>query len=185
MNAVQQALIYLTRTNGQVTSQILKDLISDHAPRAAKMRALYKRYKAEQDGVPIFTRPMPDANKINNKLNNDFFSDIVDTKVGYFAGEPIAYNLDKVSYSSEDGELNEVDFQAHNTVLDRFKNTNSIEDLDAETAKMAAICGTAARLCYIDGEGMERICNIPPWDVIFIGDRSTVRPVCGGTIQSP
>lgn len=173
MNAVQQALVHLVRLNGQVTSQIIKELISDHAPRASKMRNLYKRYKAEQDGVPIFTRPMPDANKINNRLNNDFFSDIVDTKVGYFAGEPIAYNLDKVSYSSEDGELNEADFQAHNSVLDRFKITNSIEDLDAETAKMAAICGTAARLCYIDGEGMERICNIPPWEAIFIGDRST------------
>ena len=173
MNAVQQALIYLTSANGQVTSQIIKDLIADHAPRAAKMKALYKRYRADYDGVPIFQRSFEDPNKINNKLNNDFFSDIVDTKVGYFAGEPIAYNLDKVSYSSEDGELNEADFQAHNSVLDRFKITNNIEDLDAETAKMAAICGTAARLCYIDSEGMERICNIPPWEVIFVGDRST------------
>jgi len=173
LNAVQQALIYLTRTNGQVTSQIIKDLIADHAPRAVKMKALYKRYRADYDGVPIFQRRFEDPNKINNKLNNDFFSDIVDTKVGYFAGQPISYNLDKVSYSSEDGELNEADFQAHKTVLDRFKITNNVEDLDAETAKMAAICGTAARLCYIDGEGMERICNIPPWEVIFIGDRST------------
>lgn len=173
LNAVQQALIYLTRTNGQVTSQIIKDLISDHAPRAAKMKALYKRYKADQDGVPIFQRSFEDPNKINNKLNNDFFSDIVDTKVGYFAGEPIAYNLDKTSYSGENGELNETDYRAHSSIIDRFRTVNNIDDLDAETAKMAAICGTAARLCYIDSEGMERICNIPPWEAIFIGDRST------------
>ena len=73
LNAVQQALIYLTSTNGQVTSQIIKDLIADHAPRATKMKALYKRYRADYDGVPIFQRSFEDPNKINNKLNNDFF----------------------------------------------------------------------------------------------------------------
>ena len=176
MNAVQQALVHLVRLNGQVTSQIIKELISDHAPRAAKMRALYKRYKAEIDGVPIFTREMPDGNKINNRLNNDFFSDIVDTKVGYFAGEPIAYGLDKTNYTGEDGELNEVDYYKHLGVIDKFKIHNNIDDLDAETAKMAAICGYGARLCYIDTDGYERVINIPPWECIFISDRSIGEP---------
>jgi len=176
LNAVQQALVHLVRLNGQVTSQIIKELISDHAPRAAKMRALYKRYKAEIDGVPIFTREMPDGNKINNRLNNDFFSDIVDTKVGYFAGEPIAYGLDKTNYTGEDGELNEVDYYKHLGVIDKFKIHNNIDDLDAETAKMAAICGYGARLCYIDTDGYERVINIPPWECIFISDRSIGEP---------
>jgi len=168
--------VHLVRLNGQVTSQIIKELISDHAPRAAKMRALYKRYKAEIDGVPIFTREMPDGNKINNRLNNDFFSDIVDTKVGYFAGEPIAYGLDKTNYTGEDGELNEVDYYKHLGVIDKFKIHNNIDDLDAETAKMAAICGYGARLCYIDTDGYERVINIPPWECIFISDRSIGEP---------
>ena len=168
--------MHLVRLNGQVTSQIIKELISDHAPRAAKMRALYKRYKAEIDGVPIFTREMPDGNKINNRLNNDFFSDIVDTKVGYFAGEPIAYGLDKTNYTGEDGELNEVDYYKHLGVIDKFKIHNNIDDLDAETAKMAAICGYGARLCYIDTDGYERVINIPPWECIFISDRSIGEP---------
>ena len=176
MNAVQQALIHLTRTNGAVTSEIIKDLISDHASKAAKMRSLYKRYKAEIDGVPIFTRTFDDENKINNKLNNDFFSDIVDTKVGYFAGEPITYGLDKTNYTGEDGELNEVDYYKHLGVIDKFKIHNNIDDLDAETAKMAAICGYGARLCYIDKDGHERVINIAPWECIFISDRSIGEP---------
>ena len=159
LNAMQQALMHLERTNGAVTSAIIKDLISDHAPKASKMRSLYKRYKAEVDGVPIFTRTFEDENKINNRLNNDFFSDIVDTKVGYFAGEPVAYGLDKTNYTGTDGELNEVDYYKHLDVIDKFKIHNNIEDLDAETAKMAAICGYAARLCYIDRDGWERIIN--------------------------
>ncbi len=176
MNAIQQALIYLERTNGAVTSQIIKDLISDHAPKASKMRALYKRYKAEIDGVPIFTRTFDDENKINNKLNNDFFSDIVDTKVGYFAGEPIAYGLDKTNYTGTSGELNEVDYYKHLGVIDKFKIHNNVDDLDAETAKMAAICGYGARLCYIDTDGFERVINIKPWECIFVSDRSIGEP---------
>ena len=176
MNAIQQALLHLTRTNGAVTSQIIKDLIADHAPKASKMRALYKRYKAEIDGVPIFTRSFEDENKINNKLNNDFFSDIVDTKVGYFAGEPITYGLDKTNYTGEDGELNESEYYKHLGVVDKFKIHNNIDDLDAETAKMAAICGYGARLCYIDTDGYERVINIPPWECIFISDRSIGEP---------
>jgi len=140
------------------------------------MKALYKRYRADYDGVPIFQRSFEDPNKINNKLNNDFFSDIVDTKVGYFAGEPIAYGLDKTNYTGEDGELNEVDYYKHLGVIDKFKIHNNIDDLDAETAKMAAICGYGARLCYIDTDGWERVINIAPWECIFISDRSIGEP---------
>lgn len=176
MNAVRRALIHLERNHGAVTSEIIKDLIADHAPKASKMRALYKRYKAEIDGVPIFTRTFEDDNKINNKLNNDFFSDIVDTKVGYFAGEPISYGLDKTNYTGEDGELNEADYFKHLDVIDKFKIHNNVEDLDAESAKMAAICGYGARLCYIDTDGHERVINIKPWECIFVSDRSIGEP---------
>lgn len=176
MNAIRRALIYLEQTSGQVTSQIIKDLIEEHATKADKMKTLYERYKVSEEGVPIFKRPFEDENKVNNKLNNDFFSDIVDTKVGYFAGEPITYGLDKANYTGEDGELDEGAYYNHLSVIDKFKIHNNVDDLDAETAKMAAICGYGARLCYIDTDGYERVLNVKPWECIFISDRSISEP---------
>src|SRR5699024_5982785 len=35
------------------------------------------------------------------------------------------------------------------------------------------ICGYGARLAYIDKEGLERVINIDPWEVIFIENQST------------
>ncbi len=79
----------LIELNGKVTSQIITDLIDDNSTRATVMEALYDRYKTETDGVPIFDRYYDDTAKINRQLNNDFFSEIVDTKTGYMAGVPI------------------------------------------------------------------------------------------------
>lgn len=145
----------LIKINGKVTSQIIRDLIEEHSARHAMMKDLYRRYQAAIDGIPIFERKYEVEGKINNKLNNDFFSEIVDTKVGYFVGIPIIYETDPESPNFEE-----------------FQIRNRIDDLDAETAKMASICGTAARLLYIDKEGKQRVMKVNPWECIWIVDRS-------------
>ena len=166
--AIELALKELEKTDGQVTSQIIKDLIKDHEPDRQRMIELYERYKASKYGVPVLTRQFEDKWKINNKLNNDFLGEIVDTKVGYFAGEPISYTI-----ATEEGE-------AENTrakeALEDFKRRNNIPDIDAETAKMAAICGYGVRLCYIDREGEEKVMNVDPWECIFVTDMSINEP---------
>ena len=145
----------LIRINGEVTSQIIMDLIDDNSTRATVMEALYDRYKTETDGVPIFDRYYDDTAKINRQLNNDFFSEIVDTKTGYLAGVPIVYETDPESPDFEE-----------------FQLRNRIDDLDAETVKMASICGTAGRLLYVDTDGKHRIMNVNPWECIWVWDRS-------------
>jgi SPP1 family phage portal protein len=161
---LQDILNDLIRLNGQVNSDIIKDLIADHAPKRAKMLALYNRYKT--DDLPILNREFEDENKINRKLNNSFDSEIVDTKVGYFIGYPISYQVDKEQPGAE----------KINATLQDFKLRNNIDDLDSETVKMATICGYAARLLYIDRDGLERAMNVNPWEVILIYDRSINEP---------
>jgi len=82
VNAMDEALRELRQVDGQVTSEIIRDLIDGHAKRRAEMIRLYERYKADACGVPIFQRQGPDYEAINNKVNNDFFSEIIDTKIG-------------------------------------------------------------------------------------------------------
>ncbi|MDW7673189.1 MAG: phage portal protein [Bacillota bacterium] len=176
MKTTETALIYLKQTNGQVTSKILKDLINEHSHKRGKMMKLYERYKASKDGVPIFSREFEDENKVNNKLNNDFFSEVIDTKIGYFAGKAIAYQLDNTIYKSPEGELNKDRYNKDLNHISDFNIRNNVEDLDAETAKLAAICGYGARLLYIDKEGKERVMDIPPWEAIFVSDRSIDEP---------
>ena len=162
MNAVDQALKYLE--NNDLDSRIIKDLISEHSHRRGEMVKAYERYKGSKYGVPIFSRDFTDRKKVNNKLNNDFFSEIIDIKVGYFSGEPISYNLPK------EAEERQAD------LLRVFHTANNIPDLDAETSKMAAICGYGARLLYIDRDGQERVMNVDPWECIFITDMSINEP---------
>jgi len=152
-------------------SKIIKDLLKEHKARHIKMKKLYERYKATENGVPIFSRKFLDENKINNKLNNDFFGDIIDTKIGYFAGKPITYNIDPNMYKQGD-TIDEVTYNKHIGVISDFNIRNNIDDVDSETAKRAAICGYGARLLYIDREGKEKIMNIEPWEAIFVEDGS-------------
>lgn len=155
-------------TNG--LADILNDIIEEHQPERDRMLKLYKRYKADLDGPTIFSRETIQYedfetggnvrrldDKVNNRLNNAFDADIVDTKIGYMFGHPISYNVDDAQ-------------AALKQEVETFILRNNSEDIDAEYGKMAAICGQAARLAYVDREGVERIKNLNPWEAIFIDD---------------
>ena len=164
---MNEILAELKALHGQVTSQIIADLIDMHRADRNRMIKLYQRYKAQD--VPIFDRQVAEYETINHQLNNDFFGEIVDTKVGYFMGIPITYGI---AHTAENYEVKD------KTIRD-FIHYNLIEDLDSETAKMAAICGLGSRLLYIDPEGRERVMNVPPWECIFVYDRSIQEPQYG------
>ena len=148
--------------NGEITSQIIKDLIDSHRQRHIKMKHMYDEYKGNVD---IKKREFADVTKINRKSFNDFRGDIVDSSAGYLFGKPITYQIDGTEYSDS-----EYDFLKNQ--LEKFNLINNAEDLDSQTGKMAIICGYASRLLYIDKNGRERVCNIPPWETIFIQDGS-------------
>ncbi|MDQ0254919.1 SPP1 family phage portal protein [Evansella vedderi] len=158
----------IKNNNGLPTAKVIKQLIEEKKGRHKVMRELYERYKAEigSPAVPIFNRKLEQnesANKINNKLNNDFFGEIVDTKVGYLVGKPISYVYDPKEQVVIDA-------------IRDFNLINNIEDLDSETVKKAAICGYAARQLYVDREGQERVKNINPWECVFITDGRIAEP---------
>lgn len=155
-----------------ISSDIVQKIIEAHKKEHDRMKKLYERYKADLEGPTIFSRQSIQYededfetggnvrrldDKVNNLLNNAFDADIVDTKVGYMFGHPIGYNL-----TEDNAALREE--------IDLFALRNNSEDVDSEFGKMAAICGQSARLAYICKNSYERIKNIDPWEVVFLGD---------------
>jgi len=164
-------VIELIQTSG-VDSDLIKGLIKDNGPRLQEMEDLYERYKTSEDGVPIKTREyfidgVKQEGKINNRVNNDFFSEIIDTKIGYFVGQPITYMMDKDKVKK---------FDEKDDLLKRFNTENNIPDLDSETAKMAAICGYCGRLLYL-ASGIERVMLVKPYECIIIYDENISKPI--------
>lgn len=169
-----QAYLNLLKNN-PVTADIVEQMIQEHEPEHNRMKNLYQRYKASVEGVPILTRKPVEYedfetdsvkridNKVNNKLNNSFDADIVDTKTGYMFGHPISYNIDQEN-------------QNWLTEVESFLLRNNIEDEDSETGKMAAICGYSARLAYIDKDGKERVKTLNPWETIILSDTDISEP---------
>ena len=156
---------------------LLYRIINKHKYNAAYNRKLYNRYKANENGVPIFSRqPRFDSKEINNKINNDFFGEIIDFKVGYFAGEPIGYSY-SVTQESVDDTGGESAVDSASKALTDFVTRNDMYDVDMEVTKFAAICGYAGRLFYIDPEGDERCIAVKPFECIVLTDVEVTEPM--------
>ena len=106
---------------------------------------------------------------INNRVNNDFFGEICDFKIGYFAGKPISYSYNRSEDSKADTGGEEAVGRA-NKVLADFVYLNSFPDVDMEVTKFATVCGYSGRLLYHDPEGRERAMPTPPWETILLSE---------------
>lgn len=177
------AEIRAIKENG-ITSGLLAKIIKKHIPNAIYNRGLYERYKALLDGVPIFSRePRFDGGSdvINNTVNNDFFSEIIDMKVGYFSGVPVAYSYSdtkeaKEATADERDTLTEAE-EARDRAsreLSDFVTRNNMFDVDMETTKYASICGYSGRLLYHDTDGHERVMPIAPFETIVLSETGEI-----------
>jgi SPP1 family phage portal protein len=144
---------------GDRSPDLIKRIIEKHKPRAKVMKELYDRFTTKD--LPIKRRVLDDPMKINNQINNDFFGEIINAKVGYFSGSP-------ASYVSKQ--------EAVNNFIKEFSNRNRLADIDAETTKWASVCGYAARMAYIDKSGRTRVVNVPSWEAILIGENGIDEP---------
>ena len=169
---------------GGITDALLNRIIEKHKPNAEYNRMLIERYEALEGAVPIFEREprFEDKNSgenpsevINHKINNDFFSEIVDFKTGYFAGNPIAYSYSDTEEALEDtgeagdsaAEAKEARDEASKKLTD-FVTRNNMFDVDMETTKFASMASYSGRLFYIDPDGEERVMPVPPNEAIIL-----------------
>lgn len=162
-----------------ITAELLKKIIEKHALNRQRSIDLYGRYKTLEEKIPIASRTTrfgdEEDREINNKLNNDFFGEIINQKVGYFAGKPILYKYGDDSISEEETGGEEAVEQAKQT-LKEFITRNNMYDVDMETTKLASICGYAGRLFYIDEQAKERVMVVKPQDTILLYKNEMTEP---------
>ena len=160
-----------------ISAELLSKIINRHRPNSKYNEDLYKRYQTTDGGVPIFKREprYEEENPINNKVNNDFFSEIVDFKTGYFAGQPLLYSYNSTEEAEAvTGGAEAVDM-ATKTLTD-FTVRNNMFGVDMETTKYASIYGYAGRLFYIDTEGNERVMPIHGYETIILSKTDISEP---------
>ena len=159
-----------------ISEQLLQRIIYKHRFNGKYNKQLDDRYKVVKEGVPIFGRRSRfNDNPINNKVNNDFFGEIVDFKTGYFAGKPISYYYSKTDESKEDTGGDEA-VEAASKVLSDFITLNNMYEKDLEMTKQAAISGYCGRLFYHDLDGNERVMIIPSYQTIILSKTSICEP---------
>lgn len=164
------------RENG-MSEELLQKIIDRHQQNYLYNKSLYDRYMTQKDSVPIFSRtPRFEEDKpINNKLNNDYMSEIVDFKTGYFAGRPIAYGYSKGEEAEEATGGEKAIDEATKAITD-FITRNNMYGVDMETTKFASIYGYAGRLFYIDPEGNERVMPVHGYETIVLSDTGIYEP---------
>lgn len=166
-----------------ITSELLDRIIRRHSGCMQNMQALYGRYCAEVDKIPVFTREprfrdeddLEAESAINNRVNNDFFGEIIDVKVGFFAGKPANYTYGD-DYQAEEETGGEEAVEEASKALSDFVKRNNLYDINMETTKFAGICGYAGRLFYIDSKGNERVMVTPPFETVILSETEMTEP---------
>lgn len=158
-----------------ITEILLKKIINDHSANASRNKKLYDRYRNIIDSVPIFKRETRFEDAINNKINNDFFSEIIDSKVSYFAGKAVLYKYGDDAESEEETGGEDAVAKA-SRALKEFTKRNNLYDADMESTKFASICGYAGRLFYIDADSHERLMILPPFETILLSRGEITEP---------
>jgi len=123
---------------------------------------LWNRYSGQ---VPIFARKSLSKrfdHKVNNKINNDFFSEIVDDKVSFTMGKPPTYIV-----TEGDDQIKEE--------LNKFIEYNNMGALDRDTFLISSISGVSYRAYMAStddkGETQLEVLPIVPWNVIFFQEK--------------
>ena len=162
-----------------ISDEVINKIINKHVNNSHFTEELYNRYKTREDAVPIFNREPrfthenSEIKELNNKVNNDFFSEIADIATGYFAGKAAVY---KYADTGNEEEESEAATEAAKKVLSDFVTRNNMFDVNMETTKYATICGYAGRLLYIDTEGNERVMAVAPYETIILYENEMTEP---------
>lgn len=164
----------------RINPSFLSEVISAHTKKIAPKYRKYQRLYENKHR--ILSRPKVDENKPNNRIANDFFSQIIDNTVGYFLGNPVILNytepqaekkpveVDPVDVGVDLGEIEDTTVQDE---LDDICTENDKDDLFIEWGKEAMIKGLSHVLVYQNEESKTKFMRVSPEDCIIVYKNSS------------
>lgn len=109
---------------------------------------------------PFLLKPKdPTSFRPDNRLVSNWFNYVVDTYVGYFAGEPV-----KISFKDDN--------KAKNEALQSWLDANSLQDKLSEIAKQVAIYGRSYLVAYQTEKAETKTAVVNPTQGFMIYDAS-------------
>lgn len=154
-----------------ISPELLAEIITAHGALRNTVWTSYLRYIQDPEATPIMTREFEGkaASRINNRIPNDYFGEIVDTKTGYMFGQPMQINYDTTApgYKEIEEEIR------------RFRKVNNLDDFNAETCKFSSMCGYDAALLYLDGKGETKLIRMDPWETVILTETNITEPKYG------
>jgi SPP1 family phage portal protein len=138
-----------------INNSVVKWIIDKHKKEKARISELRRYYN--NNNPSIMNREYKDLNKPSNRLAHPFASYITNMAVGYFLGNPIAYNSD------------------NKDLLERLNNVfkyNDEADNNTTLAKHSSIGGYAVELLYIDEDSQPRFTALSGDEVAIVYDNT-------------
>ena len=138
-----------------INNSVVKWIIDRHKKEKARISELRRYYN--NNNPSIMNREYKDLNKPSNRLAHPFASYITNMAVGYFLGNPIAYNSD------------------NKDLLERLNNVfryNDEADNNTTLAKHSSIGGYAVELLYIDEDSQPRFTALSGDEVAIVYDNT-------------
>lgn len=164
----------------RIDPSFLSDLISAHTRKIAPK---YRKYqKLYENKHKVLNRQKKDENKPNNRIANDFFSQIIDNTAGYFLGNPVILNytepqaekkLVEVDPNDVGVDLGDIADTAVQDELDNICTENDKDDLFIEWGKEAMIKGLSHVLVYQNEESKTKFMRVSPEDCILVYKNSS------------
>lgn len=164
----------------RINPSFLSEVISAHTKKIAPKYRKYQRLYENKHR--ILNRPKMDENKPNNRIANDFFSQIIDNTVGYFLGNPVILNYTEPQAEKKPVEvdpndvgvdLGDIEDTAVQDELDNICTENDKDDLFIEWGKEAMIKGLSHVLVYQNEESKTKFMRVSPEDCIVVYKNSS------------
>lgn len=100
--------------------------------------------------------------KANHKVAHPFAHQIVSTMVGYFASEPVQFDMANEQVKDE---------------IDNFLKYNDFDRIFTRTITDSCVYGVGAMMLFLDGEGKIRFANVDVKELIVLVDNTVLEEV--------
>ena len=117
--------------DGKLTSSTIIKVIKGHEVEKQRLLESYGRYYNSDNkniGVPILSRSFTnatgqvDTTVLDNKINLDYWSKIINVKTGYMFGVPLQYRIGG-DYSDTEKALRILGWKAEKNIVEGLKET--------------------------------------------------------------